>query len=65
MLTADQFVRLSPRSRGYTVYMCGVRQDEPNVPDEENPYPHGSDEAEGWDLGQLEGALEAQDGDDE
>ena len=61
MMTAMEFALLSPRSRGYAVYMCGCRGDEPNVPAESNPYPLGSMEHDEWNIGARIGVLEAQD----
>ena len=43
-MTSDEFENLTPAQRGYVVYTCGARADEPHVPDEQNPYPEGSDE---------------------
>jgi len=45
MLTAADFSSLSPRQRGYAVYMAGCRDDQPNIPDERNPY---ESETEAW-----------------
>lgn len=64
-MTAQQFAALPPRSRGYAVYMSGARKDEPHVPDERNPYPSGSDDAEEWSAGNRQAVIDAQDGDDE
>jgi hypothetical protein len=43
-MTATTFAALPPWARGYVVYMLGSRDDEPDVPDESNPYPDGSAE---------------------
>lgn len=52
-VTAEQWAEISrrPFPRGYLVYMCGERDDQPNVPNEANPYPAGSPEAQAWDDG--------------
>lgn len=64
MITKKAFNALSPYGRGYMVYMCGERVDQPNVPDEPNPYPPGSRAARRWDRGQAAAVRDAQDGDD-
>lgn len=51
MITKEGFQILTPKQRGYVVYMCGARDDEPNVPDEENPYPKNSTEHREWNEG--------------
>jgi len=61
MLTKEEFEALSPRDRGYAVYMAGSRDDQPNIPDESNPYPDGSIKAALWNEGQRIAVLEAQD----
>jgi hypothetical protein len=61
MITAQRFAALAPRARGYVVYMCGDRDDEPHVPNERNPYPAGSDDAAEWYEGQRRAVLHAQD----
>jgi|GEM_PF-5843948 len=61
MLTKEEFERLSPRDRGYAVYMLGSRDDQPNVPDESNPYQEGTEDWAQWNVGQQLGVLEAQD----
>lgn len=42
-VSAELFARLSPFEKGYAVYMCGSREDQPNVPEKYQPAP---DEAE-------------------
>ncbi len=39
VVTEAGFRGLSPRSRGYAVYMMAAREDQPNVPDESNQFP--------------------------
>jgi hypothetical protein len=63
-MTKAEFEALTPRWRGYTVYMAGERDDQPNIPNEENPYPVGSHKARCWDDGQRDAALAAQDGEE-
>ena len=58
MLTAAEFEALTPREKGYAVYMAGCRDDQPNIPEEYTPAPE--DQAE-YDAGQFDGVLEAQD----
>ena len=57
-VTAEQFDALSPRGKGYAVYMCGNREDQPNVPAEYEPAPEDREE---YSAGQSAGVLEAQD----
>ena len=61
MLSREEFEALEPKQRGYVVYMAGCREDEPNIPDEKNPYPAGSNESKDWDFGQRIAVIEAQD----
>lgn len=63
-ITAEEFLALSPRARGYVVYMYGMRDDQPNVPEEENPYPSRTREWEEWGAGAHMAMLLAQEGDD-
>ena len=58
MLTKEEFEALTPREKGYAVYMAGCRDDEPNVPEEYTPAP--ADKA-AYDEGQFDGVLEVQD----
>ena len=61
MVTKDEFDALSPVARGYVVYTLGCREDEPNVPDETNPYPEGSTEQLDWARGMTRAVHNAQD----
>jgi hypothetical protein len=61
MLTTEQFNKLTPWYRGYTVYMCGAREDQPNVPDEKNPYVKGSEDSDQWYAGAWSAYLEVLD----
>ena len=61
MMTKEEFDDLSPHSRGYVVYMAGERDDQPNVPNEENPYEEGTKEYEEWDKGAMAAVIEVQD----
>ncbi len=63
-MTAAEFAALNPRQRGYVVYMCGSRDDEPYVPNEQNPYERGTLEWADWDCGAMQAMLEVQDADD-
>jgi hypothetical protein len=60
-ITDRQFRAMTALERGYAVYMLGRRDDEPNVPDEANPYPAGSRKAKEWTEGQRRAVLDAQD----
>lgn len=64
VITAEEFAAFTPRQRGYAVYMCGSRKDQPNVPNEKNPYPNGSNEWREWNSGESAGIIEVQDLDD-
>ena len=61
MMTPEQFAALGARQRGFTVYILGVRKDEPHVPNESNPFPSGSRKEALWNMGQADGAHVAQD----
>ncbi len=63
-MTKRAFLRLSPRSRGYAVYMLGERTDEPNVPNEPCPYPRDSAQAKAWQQGQWNAYLDVLDGEE-
>ena len=63
-LTKEEFESLSPTDRGYAVYMAGERDDQPNIPNEKNPYPKGTKEHEEYDQGAFMGVLEVQDYDE-
>jgi hypothetical protein len=60
-LSKAEFKQLSPRNRGYSVYMYGCREDHPNIPDEKNPYPKDSQQAKEWEAGAFAAMLQAQD----
>ena len=61
VLTAAEFAALEPYQRGYIVYMFGARDDQPNVPDEKNPYEADSAEAKAWDRGAVVACRDVQD----
>lgn len=61
LITTEEFASLRPKRRGYVVYMMGARQDQPNVPDEANPYRKQSAAHRAWDEGQFLGVLQSQD----
>lgn len=63
-MTSAEFEALSPYDRGFVVYLCGARKDQPNVPDESNPYPPGSSEAAAWDRGAWSAYLGVLDGEE-
>ncbi len=60
-MTAEYFAGLTAFRRGYAVYWFGENKEEPNVPDESNPYPPNSEDASRWDAGQFQAMLDAQD----
>ena len=60
-LSQEEFEALTPYERGFAVYMAGNREDQPNVPNETNPYPVKTREHKEWERGQFAGVLEAQD----
>ena len=57
-MTTKEFEALTPRQKGYAVYMAGCRDDQPNIPEE---YTSALEDKEEYDAGQFEGMLEAQD----
>lgn len=57
MITKKQFKALSPHDRGFAVYMCGHRKEEPNVPAEACPYPEGSVAHKRYTRGQNEAMI--------
>jgi hypothetical protein len=63
-MTSAEFYKLKPLQRGYVVYMLGELDDEPNVPNESNPYPARSADARAWDEGQRRAVLDVQDGEE-
>ena len=58
MISKKEFLSLSPRLKGYAVYMAGCREDQPNIPETWTPKPEDQKE---YDAGQFDGVLEAQD----
>lgn len=44
VLSAEDFAGLSPWEKGYAVYWCGNREDQPNVPTKYDPSPDEQDE---------------------
>jgi hypothetical protein len=65
MMTTVEFSKLTPRQRGYVVYMMGERADEPDVPNESNPYAAGSNDAIEWGEGRRRAVLIAQDSEED
>lgn len=64
-MTKEQFEALDPFERGYAVYMAGCREDEPYIPDENNPFCEGTDDYNEWKRGQQVAYIETLDCDDE
>lgn len=60
MLTKAQFETLTPFDRGYIVYLCGNKKDQPCIPNEQNPYDETSSEYIQWNRGQHQAVTEAQ-----
>ena len=58
-LTQDEFDALSPRGKGYAVYMAGAWCDQPNVPKIYVPAPKDAPE---YAAGQMAAAVEVIDG---
>ena len=61
VITENEFKNFTPRQRGYAVYMVGSRNDQPHVPDEDNPYKFESFEWDEWEIGRDKAILEVQD----
>jgi len=61
MLSQKEFNDLTPYQRGYTVYLYGANPEEPNVPDEQNPYPKDSNEHFEYLCGAAKAVLEVLD----
>ncbi len=57
-ITKERFEAMTPRQKGYAVYMCGCRKDQPNVPEDFMPT---EEDAEEYAAGAFSGAIEAQD----
>lgn len=64
VLTKKAFAALSPFARGYAVYMLGRRDDQPNVPDEQNPFPSGTRAHRRWAAGQDAAIRDVVDGEE-
>lgn len=47
-MTEEEFKVLNAYARGYFVYLFGHKEDEPNVPLENNPFPSDSVEHQHW-----------------
>jgi len=61
VISRETFESLSPRDRGFAVYMYGCRDDQPNIPDESNPFQKGCGDWEEWNQGQHEAVIAVQD----
>lgn len=53
VISKEEFDALSPFTRGFVVYIHGAREDQPNVPDEKNPFPVDSREHIDWQQGAI------------
>lgn len=60
-MSKEDFEGLGPFGRGYAVYLFGKRDDQPNVPDEENPYVEGTCDWKSWNEGARIAAQDVQD----
>lgn len=60
VFTKEEFEALTPKQKGYAVYMCGMRDDQPNIPNEREYKPDPKDQAE-FDEGMQAGIIQAQD----
>jgi hypothetical protein len=61
-ISKREFEALEPFERGYVSYTLGGREDQPNIPDEDNPYMKGSKEYKAWERGAWQAYLAALDG---
>lgn len=61
IITREGFLAMTPYNRGYAVYMMGAREDQPNVPDEANPYEDGSENHAAWNRGERQAVIDTQD----
>lgn len=59
-MTAYEFAGLDAQQRGWSVYMHGHRIEEPNIPNELNPYMEGGDDHGAWKRGHLAAMQTAQ-----
>ncbi len=57
-ISLEAFAALTPRARGWTVYMVGNNDDYPHAPNELNPYHHGTLEHSEWNRGEQCAAQE-------
>ena len=64
IISAAKFASLSPFWRGWAVYMAGARKDQPNIPNERNPYPPRSRKANEWLRGGTVAMQEVVDGEE-
>ena len=64
MITKEEFKSLTPKKRGYLVYIYGCKKEEPNIPNEENPYLKESKESKQWNEGNYQAMLDVQDGEE-
>ena len=53
---------MTPREKGYAVYMAGMLDEQPNIPPTYRPRPRDRDE---YEAGQQQAIMEVIDGDDE
>jgi len=60
-LTAAEFAAMTPRQKGYAVYMLGARLDQPNIPESYEPAPE--DRAE-YSAGQSDAIIACIDGEE-
>lgn len=64
VMTKAAFEKLGAYARGYAVYWCGENPEQPNVPNERNPYKPGTKAHAEWDRGQYAAMQDAQDGEE-
>lgn len=57
-LTKEEFAQLTAYEKGYVVYWCGAREDQPNVPESYEP---SDGERADYKRGQMQAVLDAQD----
>lgn len=61
VFSKQEFDAMSPYQKGYIVYMCGSRDDQPNIPEHYEPT---EAEKKEFERGQLKAVLDVQDGEE-
>lgn len=58
LFTREEFASMTPKQKGYAVYMFGARKDQPNIPETYTP---SLVERSQYERGQLLAVMDAQD----